>query len=120
MRSFVLQEWTTIRGGVTTVTQAEPNWLDLSDYQDVAFWIEIGESTNTPTLFLQTSPTYDESLFTSVVPSQAMSAGLPVVLSAFMTVAPVPLARFVRWQITGTAPWDATFRIVATANASGV
>ncbi len=29
MRSYRWQDWTTIRGGVTTVTQGETEWLDL-------------------------------------------------------------------------------------------
>src|SRR5579883_1858565 len=56
MRSYLLQDWTTIRGASTlsTVTQQETDWLDLAPFQDVAFWIDVKEVTNTVTLALQT------------------------------------------------------------------
>ena len=46
MHSYILQDWITIRGaaGVTTVTQSESGWLDLSPYQDLTFWIDTRES----------------------------------------------------------------------------
>lgn len=124
MHSFVLQDWTTIRGasGVTAVTQAEVGWLDLSPFQDVVFWIDVKESTNSPTLNLQTSPTADEGLFQAMTTGLVMTASnTPVVVSVLMLGALTPVARFVRWQITSaTGPWDATFRIVLVANSPGM
>src|ERR1700687_3050074 len=123
MHSFLLQDWTTIRGGTATVTQQETDWLDLSLYQDAVFWVLISSSTNTPTLSLQTSPSEDDVFF------QSMVTGIPMLSSATPTIAQAlmmstntitPLARFVRWQITGTTTWDATFRIAVAANAPGL
>jgi hypothetical protein len=37
-----------------------------------------------------------------------------------MLSATVPLARWVRWQITCTAAWSVSFRLVAAANAPGL
>jgi hypothetical protein len=48
MHAFILQDWTTIRGGVTTVTQSEPDWLDLTPYQDIVFWIDVREAPTRP------------------------------------------------------------------------
>jgi hypothetical protein len=120
MHTFILQDWTTIRGAVTTIVQAETDWLDLSPYQDVVFWIDVKESTNTPTFTLQTSPSKDDSLFTALIPGVAPTAGTVSIQSAFMTTASVPLARFLRWQINGTPTWDATFRILVAANSPGM
>jgi hypothetical protein len=124
MHSFVLQDWTTIRGasGITAITQAENDWLDLSPFQDVVFWIDVKESTNAPILNLQTSPTCDEALFQAMLPGVVMTASsTPVVAPALMLGASAPLARFVRWQLTSsTGPWDATFRIVLVANSPGM
>lgn len=121
MHTFILQDWTTIRGGVTTVTQQETDWLDLTPYQDAVFWIDVRESTNSPTLNLQTSPTQDDVFFQNMVTGVTMTgSGSPSVVSAFMTSATTPVARFVRWQITGTVTWDATFRIVVAANSPGM
>jgi hypothetical protein len=119
MYSFVLQDWTTIRGAVATVTQTEVGWLDLTPFQDVVFWVDVRESTNTPSLWLQTAPSKDEALFTAIVAAQPMATAVSV-LSALMASATVPLGRFVRWQIAGTGTWDATFRIYVTANAPGL
>ena len=128
MHGFILQDWTTIRGGgsVTTVTQQETDWLDLSPYQDVVFWIDIKETTNndtpddSPTLYLQTSPTLEDSFFQSMVTVTMVAAGTPSVVPALMASATVPLARYLRWQIVGAPGWDATFRIAIAANSPGM
>jgi hypothetical protein len=125
MHGFILQDWTTIRGGgsVTTVTQQETDWLDLAPYQDVVFWIDVKEVTSTATLYLQTSPTLDDSFFQSMAAGVARAAAAaPTVLPLLMasTSTTVPLARYVRWQIVGTTTWDATFRIALAANSPGM
>jgi hypothetical protein len=127
MHTFILQDWTTIRGGpsgTVTITQHEPEWLDLGPYQDVAAWVDVKEATtgsNQPTLTLQTAPTKDESFFLALTSGLPLVAGTaPTVVSAFMTVATTPLARYLRWQLSGTAVWDATFRIVIAANSPGM
>jgi hypothetical protein len=122
MHSFILQDWTTIRGGVTTVTQGEDGWLDLSPYQDVVFWIDVREATSTPLIQFQTSPTKDDSLFTPMLSAaQTLTAATtPLVKAALLASANVPVARFVRWQINGTVTWDATFRVLVAANSPGM
>lgn len=121
MHAFVLQDWTTIRSGGATITQSEQEWLDLEAYQDVTLWLQVTEvsGSTSPALSYQTSPSLDESMF------QAMTGGItlvastaPVVTQVFMFSAAVPLARYVRWQLTvaGATSYDATFRIVVAAN----
>jgi hypothetical protein len=40
MDSFILQDRTTVRGSTgVTITQGEHEWLDLSPYEDVVFWL---------------------------------------------------------------------------------
>jgi hypothetical protein len=127
MHAFILQDWTTIRAGgssTVTITQQETDWLDLAPYQDVVFWIDIKDSTNTPTIFMQTSPTLDDSLFQAIISGGTPMApsGVPAVIPALMASAStsIPLARYLRWQIVGTATWDATFRIAIAANSPGM
>jgi hypothetical protein len=48
--------------------------------------------------------------------SQAISVGMWQ-LKVLLSSASVPLARYVRWQITGTPTWDATFRVYVAASA---
>jgi hypothetical protein len=124
MHGFILQDWTTIRGGgsVTTVTQQETDWLDLSPYQDVVFWVDVKEVTSNPTLYLQTSPTLDDSFFQSMTTVTMAAAAAPTVVALLMLSASttIPVARYVRWQIAGTTTWDATFRIALAANSPGM
>ncbi len=52
MRSFILADWTTVRGqAVSTpsppsmVTQDETTWLDLEQYCDVVIYLDVREVT---------------------------------------------------------------------------
>jgi hypothetical protein len=122
MHAFILQDWTTIRGGVTTVTQGESEWLDLTAYQDVVFWVDCREASGSPSIQFQTSPTKDDSLFMNMMSSATSltAATAPVIVKATLSAATNPLARFVRWSITGTVTWDATFRVLVAANSPGM
>ena len=125
MRAFLMQDWTTIRGAstVSTVTQQETNYLDLAAFQDVAFWLDVKEVFGTVTLTLQTAPAEDDSLFTALLPAIGLvTTTTPMIKVALMSTATVPLARFVRWQLTGSggSGWDTTMRILVAANAPGL
>lgn len=121
MHTYVLQDWTTVQANVTTITQSEAGWLDLTGYQDAVFYVEIGSATSFPTLNLQTAPTADESLFVSMTSGTTMlGSSTPAVVPVFMKPSPTPIARYVRWQITGSPSWNATFRITVAANSPGM
>jgi hypothetical protein len=122
MHSFILQDWTTIRGGVATVIQGEADWLDLSSYQDCIFFLDVREASGTPTITFQTSPTKDEALFQTMITATLMTASATgaAAIKATLTNAIVPVARFVRWQINGTITWDSTFRVIVAANSPGM
>ena len=118
MRSFVLQDWTTIRAAASaTISQPEAGWLDLEPFQDIVGWIQIAEATNVPTLGLQTSPTADDWLFQTMIAHSVSAGGSPAVVPVLLLNATVPLARFVRWQFSTGLAGDATFRIMVAANA---
>jgi hypothetical protein len=128
MHTYVLQDWTTIRGTgtATSITQGEQGWLELTPFQDVFFWIDVREASGmTVTIDFQTSPNEDETLFTPIVTMPAATLTLIVgtltLVKAPMLSALVPVARFLRWNLTGTGtPWDATFRVVVAANSPGL
>ena len=126
MHTFILQDWITVRGANNTVTQSESEWLDLTQYEDVGFWIDVREVTGTVTLNIQTSPTKDESFFAAanIYQNAALAASAtpitPSTTKVLMSSATIPIARYVRWSLTSsTATFDATFRIIASANAPG-
>src|SRR5262245_16688428 len=122
MHSFILQDYTTIRGSTSTnVTQSESGWLDLTPYQDLVFWLDVREVTGTVTITYQTSPTKDESLFTSIVTGQQLAVGVAAPKTALMSGAVAPVARFVRWTLTAPAvAWGCTFRVYVAANSPGM
>jgi hypothetical protein len=120
MQPYILQDWTTIRSSVTTVTQGESEWLDLALHEDVVFYLDVREVTGTtPTMSYQTSPNKEDVLFQSMAAAINLVNGMATTVTVVrLNASPnVPLARFVRWQITGPAgTWDATFRILVAAN----
>jgi len=125
MHTFVLQEWTTIRGASgINVTQSESEWLDLTQYEDLTLWIDCKELTGTTvTLNIETSPTKDDSLFAAMYAATLTTTLISPSTAAakiLMSSATVPVARYVRWKLVApAAAYDATFRIFIAANAPG-
>ena len=131
MEGYLLQDWTTIRAAATTtfVAQSELGWLDLLDYRDAIFWLEVkarnvGGGTD---LFMryETAPSKDEALFLLMTPAFRMTASaLPDVKKVIEATNPsVPVCRWVRWRMEAEAPvseWSATFRIHCAANRGGL
>ena len=137
MHTFVLQEWTTIRGASSgsglTIVQSERGWLDLSPFQDLFAWVDVREvtaGTGSLALFFDTSPTEDENLFVSMTSGASgvtggalVASSTPVIVKLPMLTAAVPLSRFLRWRLVYSSPsatWDVTMRIVVAANSPGM
>lgn len=129
MRSFLAQDWVTIRGNsnIDTFTQGENEWIDLAGYQDVVAWLDVKEftpiSSNTPAIAFQTSPTKDDALFFMMAAVQPATTGVTMtsMLKEAMASNAPPLARWFRWQITvgGAVAWDITFRLWIAVNRIG-
>lgn len=123
MHSYVLQDWITIRGsGTTPIPQGESSWLDLAPYQDVNFWLDVREFTGaTPTITFQTAPIKEEVLFQPLFGAVTLTLSPSNPYRCLLFNASVPVARYVRWLLTGPAgTWDATFRVLVAANALGL
>jgi hypothetical protein len=115
MDSFCLQTWTTITGGagITTITQGANSWLDLQQYDDLVFFVDVKEADSNIQLQYQTAPVANESAFLTMNQPSNIAAGVGVI-SILGIWAPIPLARYVRWRLyNSTAPqgWGITFRI---------
>jgi hypothetical protein len=68
--SFVIQDWLLLEGAAnTSLTQPENSWVDLSDYQDVTFFLLVNQATTTtvPTISYQTSPDKTDGVFQNMV-----------------------------------------------------
>lgn len=124
MFSGLMQDWTTMDGaGTAASVQARADWLDLAMFADVVFWLEVRAVSNpgagNVTLTYETSPSSDDSLFQPLGAVTLAASSTPVITKVQLSSNPaVPLARFVRWKLAGTAAgnWSVTFRIFAMAN----
>jgi hypothetical protein len=123
MFSGLLQDWATMDGaGTAAFAQARPDWLDLEAYADVLFWLEVRAIQNpgagNVVLTYETAPALEESLFQPMGAVTLAASSSPVRTEVKSSNGPVPLARFVRWKLAGTAAgnWSVTFRIFTMAN----
>ena len=130
MRTFLLQDWTTIRSSLgATFVQDIGGWLDLNGFSDVTCWIDIAEVSppirGSLSLQLQTSPTCDDANFVAMAPSLQLgtaapfvqASSTPTIVRSATGLTTNSLMRYVRWTLTPTttASWDVTFRIHAIA-----
>jgi hypothetical protein len=124
VHSFVLQDWNVAAGpgGASTFTQDEGGWLDLAPFQDAVIYVDCRETSGPPTIVFETSPCREDALFQPLASMTMTSAApQPNILRAIMLGTTVPLARYLRWKITGPAgAWDATFRAIVVANSPGM
>jgi hypothetical protein len=119
MSSQLLCDWTTVRaGGPISIAQGETEWVDLGDDVDATFWVDCREVSTNPNvqLLFETSPSKDEALFQPITPAITLAAsGTPIQVRSVLASATVPLARWLRWRLTGpSGGFDATFRIGMT------
>lgn len=130
MHGVLLQDWTTVlsTSAADSVIQSELVWLDVDDYRDAIFWLEcktvvLGGASGV-VLAYQTSPTKDESLFSSMSVFPLSATSSPFIIKVLEAQDPsVPLSKWVRWRIavagTPSSAWGATFRIFCALNPSG-
>jgi hypothetical protein len=122
-----LQDWITLQGNSNTITQADVDYVDLSNFKDMAVYVEISAYTNV-TLSVQTSPTRETSYFTTPADGRGGSASFnptaPGVQTVFVTRqadanATIP-GTFARWTATNNiaGAWNITFRIWLSLNQS--
>lgn len=132
MHTYLLQDWITVQfpvAGPTTVLQPSEGWLNLQNYRDLQFWIDVGDiepAGGTVTLLLQHAPVRDEFLFYPSITSLALTATGLTVRSAMFDYAAqpgtgnVPFSKWLRWKLTGpSANWAVMFRILVSAGGIG-
>lgn len=115
--SLLLQEWTTIRGSLssTIVTQSRCDYLDVTDYRNIMAFVEVSDASGSPTINFETSPTTDAALFQNMQGTGTV-VSVGVTTRALGYTGFVPAARFLRWRVTAAGtPWSVTFRIWLSA-----
>ena len=123
MDSLLLQDWVTVSNGgagnQSAVAQGAPGYLDVSEYEDLVFYLHIATpispsippTPNIPLISYQTAPSAEDSAFLTMfqLPNSFLGGGTraDVVLGRY---ALVPPAKYVRWICSGTG-YICTFRI---------
>ena len=132
--SACLQDWITVSGNGNVVTQSECDWLEIQDFQDIFYYVQLNGITNASNtlLDLQTSPTEDEAFFTA--PGTSGNAYLSrftcnssttlgtqaTVVVPWATTTNQPPARYLRWRLTFPAgATTITFSIWLSLNLAG-
>ena len=121
---MVLQDWLTIMtGGAYTVVQSQSSYLDLGDIDDIVLYLEVRQASTpanaAPSMSYQTSPSTDDASFVTIVPQfNLVSASTPRVDRILSAFAGVPLARYLRWVVSGLS-CQVTFRICVAPYAPG-
>lgn len=90
MDGYILQSWTTIRGtGTTPVVQTSMSWLDLQQYADVTFFLEVKAVTNPGSgsvqIAYETSPTVDDTAFQAMATLVAAPSATPTVTKVLLS-----------------------------------
>ena len=118
MDALLLQNWTTLMlTSTVSVTQGASGWLDVGDYEDITFYLDLREkSGGNITFYYETSPIRQDSAFTTMIPGFLATVGTRVdqVLASY---ANVPPAKLVRWRVSPDAGGSLTFRIWLAGNA---
>lgn len=117
MKTCLLQDWVTVNAADgQTVPQSAHQYIDLGQFEDLVFYLDVRQFENAPILSYETAPSRQDSSFLPMIAPIAISAvGVRVDRAMFSTAA-VPPARYVRWKITTVGgTWNMTFRIWMTA-----
>jgi hypothetical protein len=136
-RTFLLQDWVTVRSSLAPApfVQDPSLWLDLFGFSDATAWIDVAEVTtpsgsnlNCVQIGIETAPSCDDSYFSPMAPVAQFGIGhpfygaatSPVVVRSAKSPITNNLMRYLRWKITpgGLGAWDLTFRIRIMANRS--
>jgi hypothetical protein len=117
VHALLLQNWITLSTEVNSpnITQGAGSWIETEEFEDLVFFLDVKQQSGAATFITyQTAPVPEDIAFAALLPSIALSTGTRAdrVLATF---APVPVARFLRWQLSGGASAIATFRVWVAA-----
>lgn len=108
-----LQDWITLKTAATVqVVQAAEHWFETESVRDMNMIVSTKNvsGAGSPSLVLYTSPSLNEELFRPAASTILVSNSITTLRTTFDT-ASVPIARYVRWQLSAGAGMEATFCI---------
>ena len=115
--AILLQDWITVQGAGSTdpVTQSASGYQDFGGYADIILYLDVSDySGSSPRVYYQTAPTKDEDTFQTLGSTVVSATGLTQTINRYAS-ASVPLARWVRWNVSAGSAFQMTFRLWAVA-----
>lgn len=111
----VVQDWITLQGLNATdeVVQPQESYVDALRHPDVITYIQVRDYAGTARILIQTCPSLDEGLWSTMVSYTPTSTGTQTDIIRFASASD-PLSRYVRWKVdASSANWKVVFRILA-------
>jgi len=113
-----VQDWVTLAAatGITSIIQGADRWLEVPTVADAVFYLDVkqpGTTTSTAvvTINYQTAPRREDSSFVTMLGVPLISTTTTNVGAVLGAYAQVPMAKYVRWQLSFTAAASVTFRL---------
>lgn len=113
----VLQDWGTF-SGTAGFTQAERDYVDVTDLQDIVIYPQFSSITGTPTVTFESAPLKEEALFLAISAAITPSTTLAAIVVRYASGTPTnpPLAKYLRWRVAASGTWSLTMRLLVAGN----
>ena len=118
---YFMDNYLTLRGSSSdeSFIQPIPDWFDADRYRDAIFMIQASDFGGTPTIYLDTGPSEVDEQFEVLATYQPTGSNPGFFISRYAD-ASTPMARYVRWRVTGAgSPWYVTFGGVSVGYRGG-
>jgi hypothetical protein len=113
--SVLLQDWVSLSlgSGVTPglITQGADDWQDLTSVTDAVFYLDVKQPGSGVTLAYQTAPCREDASFVTMVAVPITSTTTTRSDPVIAANAAVPVAKYVRWQLSFGSVSGITFRV---------
>jgi hypothetical protein len=123
--SVLLQDWVTLSLGSSvspnTITQGADKWLDLTTVTDAVFYLDVKQpGSGSNAIAYQTAPRREDASFVTMVTMPIALTTTTQTTPVIAAYASVPVARYVRWQVSFAGSLlSVTFRIWLATYSAG-
>jgi hypothetical protein len=111
--ALLVQDWVTLSAatGITSITQGADRWLEVPTVADAVFFLDVKQPGTGIGILYQTSPRREDSSFFTMLSVPITSTTTTVYGAVLAAYATVPMAKYVRWQLTFSGASSITFRL---------